>query len=55
LSHFTGPIPPELGNLAALQRLSLCSNGLGGAIPAQLGALNKLEWLDLSNNQLSGE
>ncbi|CAN0396888.1 unnamed protein product, partial [Ectocarpus sp. 13 AM-2016] len=51
----TGHIPPQLGQLGALQVLGLAKNELDGAIPAQLGALNKLAWLDLSYNQLSGE
>ncbi|CAN0274063.1 unnamed protein product, partial [Ectocarpus fasciculatus] len=50
-----GAIPPELGNLATLQRLNLRRNQLSGAIPAQLGALHKLTWLDLYDNYLSGE
>ncbi|CAN0293595.1 unnamed protein product, partial [Ectocarpus fasciculatus] len=47
-----GPIPAELGKLAALERLHLQRNRLSGAIPAQLGALNSVTWLDLSHNQL---
>ncbi|CAN0547466.1 unnamed protein product, partial [Ectocarpus sp. 8 AP-2014] len=54
LSHFTGPIPPELGNLAALQYLNLGDNELSGPIPPELGKLTALENLALSGNQLSG-
>ena len=32
--HLTGPIPPELGNLANLQVLELWNNDLTGPIPA---------------------
>ena len=42
----TGPIPPELGNLAALESLSL--SGMTGPIPPELGKLSALESLSLS-------
>ncbi|CAN0258233.1 unnamed protein product, partial [Ectocarpus sp. 8 AP-2014] len=45
LSHFTGPIPPELGNLEALQYLNLGDNELSGHIPPELGALSELQYL----------
>ncbi|CAM9771168.1 unnamed protein product, partial [Ectocarpus fasciculatus] len=47
-----GAIPPELGNLAALQTLDLGWNQLSGFIPAELGALAVLEELRLGDNQL---
>ena len=50
----TGTIPPELGNLADLERLWLGENQLTGAIPAELSNLASLEWLSLSFNQLTG-
>ena len=50
----TGPIPPELGNLANLEDLSLFVNQLTGAIPSELGNLANLEQLFLSDNQLTG-
>ena len=49
----TGEIPPELGNLTALESLDFYSNDLGGEIPTKLGNLTALEWLDLGNNNLS--
>ena len=47
-------IPPELGNLTALEWLNLGSNGLSGSIPPELGNLTALEWLNLGSNGLSG-
>ncbi|WP_419949772.1 Ig-like domain-containing protein [Candidatus Palauibacter sp.] len=49
-----GTIPPQIGNLRALERLWLYSNELNGAIPAELGNLSRLEYLGLSSNDLSG-
>ena len=49
-----GPIPPELGSLAALTFLELSGNDLDGSIPPELGNLGELRWLDLSDNDLSG-
>ena len=46
----SGPIPPELGNLANLKTLSLEENQLSGPIPPELGNLANLERLYLSSN-----
>ena len=53
-NQLSGAIPPELGNLANLEELSLNVNQLSGAIPPELGNLANLERLYLSENQLSG-
>ncbi|XVE63386.1 hypothetical protein DITRI_Ditri07aG0016200 [Diplodiscus trichospermus] len=53
-NNFTGPIPPSLGNLVALESLDLSSNKLGGRIPSQLTDLTFLAVLDLSENDLVG-
>ena len=61
----SGPIPPALGKLVYLERLSLASrwdpgsqeslfNQLTGPIPPELGDLANLENLSLSGNLLSG-
>ena len=50
----SGPIPPELGNLANLERLYLHENDLNGPIPTELGRLTDLESLSLGSNDLSG-
>ncbi|MDE0260213.1 MAG: hypothetical protein OXR82_17735 [Gammaproteobacteria bacterium] len=47
-------VPPELGNLSALEELHLYANELSGPIPPELGSLANLERLTLSNNRLSG-
>ncbi len=53
-NQLSGSIPPELGNLSALESLYLHSNQLSGSIPAELGNLSSLQWLDLGSNQLRG-
>lgn len=50
----TGSIPPELGNLTALDKLRLGSNRLTGNIPPELGNLINLRELDLGSNALTG-
>jgi len=47
-----GAIPPELGDLRAL---NLSWNALSGPIPATLATLSALQTLDLSHNELAGE
>lgn len=56
LSHnsLNGSLPPQLGDLTALQQLDLAGNGLFGALPPELGALTQMTVLDLSANQLNG-
>ncbi len=65
-NRLSGSIPPELGQLAYLERLDLgfrrdptsqefLHNGLWGSIPPELGSLVRLQSLHLQSNQLSGE
>ena len=54
LRGLAGPLPPELGGLATLERLDLGSNDLTGPIPPELGELVNLERLDLGTNGLTG-
>ncbi|CAN1831507.1 Putative receptor-like protein kinase At3g47110 [Linum perenne] len=49
-----GEIPPEIGQLHRLERLSLRDNLLDGTIPSNIGKLKSLEVLDLGNNNLFG-
>ncbi len=53
-NELTGPIPPELGNLATLTELVFLYNELTGPIPPELGNLANLTSLDLRNNELTG-
>ena len=49
----TGPIPPELGNLALLGFLELSTNQLTGPIPSELGDISDLLHLKLGGNHRS--
>jgi hypothetical protein len=53
-NQLSGPLPPELGQLANLQSLDLEQNQLNGPLPPELGQLAHLQYLDLSHNALSG-
>mgnify|MGYP000864046446 CR=1 FL=1 len=50
----TGEIPPEIGELVNLERISLKNNQFEGEIPPEIGNLG-VWMLDLSHNNLSGE
>ena len=53
--HFGGPIPPELGQLSALESLTLAGVGMTGPIPPELGKLTRLRELFLTwNSELTG-
>ena len=54
-NNMTGRIPPELGSLPYLFRLSIVGSELTGPVPAELGNLSQLVELDLGYNQLTGE
>ncbi|MDE0395413.1 MAG: Ig-like domain-containing protein [Gammaproteobacteria bacterium] len=53
-NELSGPIPPELGNLATLEVLHLEDNNLSGPIPPELADILRLKQLSLSYNKLSG-
>jgi len=53
-NQLNGPIPPEIGNLSALELLWLWGNQLSSPIPPEIGNLAVLRTLNLSGNQLSG-
>ena len=50
----SGVIPPETGQLAALEGLALDGNRLTGSIPPEIGLLSNLKHLYLFSNQLTG-
>ena len=50
----SGPIPPELGNLASLTTLDLGYNLLSDPVPPELGNLSRLKTLNLRRNLLTG-
>lgn len=43
-------IPPAIGQLAALKRLSLSHNQLS-SLPQEIGQLRNLEWIDVAHNR----
>jgi Leucine-rich repeat (LRR) protein len=49
-----GRIPPSIGNLPALQTLSLESNNFTGPLPPEIGKLRNLTRLNVSGNALTG-
>jgi len=53
-NNLTGPLPSSIGNLTALQILSLSVNRRSGSIPPEMGNLSHLTQLYLAQNQLSG-
>lgn len=53
-NNLLGRIPPSLGQLCFLQKLSLSFNPLGGCIPDAIGSLSRLRELYLIDNQLTG-
>lgn len=53
-NNLKGRLPPQLGNLTALQSLYALQNNLSGPIPPELGKLRQLNVLSLGSNELSG-
>jgi len=53
-NFLSGFFPPAVGNLKALNTLSISVNQLSGDIPNALKELQKLSILDLSNNSFDG-
>ncbi len=51
-NRLSGTIPPEIGNLTALQQLRLNQNQLNGPIPPEIGNLTTLTTLYLYHNGL---
>ncbi len=55
LNKLSGELPPELGDLAKLQRLNLSLNDLDGGLPPELGNLYALQDMTLIGNKFTGE
>ncbi|CAM9398006.1 unnamed protein product, partial [Ectocarpus fasciculatus] len=53
-NNLHGDLPPELGNLTAVEDIFLGVNSLTGSIPPELGKLQNLEILNLGTNFLTG-
>lgn len=53
-NNLTGTLPPQLGDLAELERLVLDGNQFTGTVPPELGNLGKLTILNLRDNSLTG-
>ncbi|GJN37466.1 hypothetical protein PR202_gb26424 [Eleusine coracana subsp. coracana] len=50
-----GTIPPSLGGIPGLRRLTIAFNRLSGELPASIYNLSSLEWLQVQGNKLHGE
>ncbi|KAH9779300.1 putative leucine-rich repeat receptor-like serine/threonine-protein kinase [Citrus sinensis] len=48
-NHFSGVLPPELGNLPRLERIVIQASGLVGPIPSGIASLSKLTDLRISD------
>lgn len=51
---FNGPMPPEIGNLAHLEWLTMINSDLTGPLPPELGNLVNLTKLELNSNRITG-
>ncbi|CAL9002463.1 unnamed protein product [Prunus brigantina] len=50
-----GSLPPSIGNLTHLARISLAFNSFSGEIPQEMGRLRSLQYLSLSGNSFGGK
>ncbi|KAJ0080324.1 hypothetical protein Patl1_24245 [Pistacia atlantica] len=53
-NNFSGPVPPELGNLSKLEHLYMGTNSFSGPLPSELGHLMKLKTLWAFDIELTG-
>ncbi len=53
-NNLAGPIPPEIGSLAALTTLDVWRNEVAGPIPPEIGNLTDLRRLNLHSTWLTG-
>ncbi len=53
-NNITGSLPADIGNLSALDTVSLYDNQIGGSIPSEIGNWTELSYLDLDINNFTG-
>nr|GMC55131.1 receptor-like protein kinase HAIKU2 [Ipomoea batatas] len=53
-NHFSGEVPPELGDFKNLVNLSIYTNNLTGTLPAKLGSWAEFDFIDASENFFTG-
>ncbi len=53
-NNMTGSVPPEIGDLSAMEFLLLRDNNIGGSIPPELGNCRACTFIDISNNVITG-
>ena len=49
-NRFTGPVPPEIGDMAEMRHLNFAVNRLTGELPASMVALRRLQSLNWAIN-----
>ncbi|XP_074333153.1 LRR receptor-like serine/threonine-protein kinase EFR isoform X2 [Apium graveolens] len=54
INHFSGLLPPSIGNISSLRHLYLGGNNLRGRIPNEIGRLVRLQYLYLELNSFEG-
>ncbi|KAJ0042838.1 hypothetical protein Pint_18461 [Pistacia integerrima] len=53
-NNFSGPLPPELGNLTKLEKLYIDSSGVSGEIPSSFANIQSLAIVRLQGNSFEG-
>jgi Leucine-rich repeat (LRR) protein len=53
-NQFSGPIPPDIGQLVHLEKLHLPSNAFTGPLTEKLGLLKNLTDMRISDNNFTG-
>ncbi|MBN2000343.1 PKD domain-containing protein [candidate division KSB1 bacterium] len=54
INNLTGTLPPEIGDLTAMEVLYLRDNAIEGTIPPELGKCQASIYIDISNNLITG-
>ena len=53
-NNLSGPLPPEIGDMASLEEFSIYGNRLSGSLPPELGNLKALKEMSVADNRLEG-